>query len=147
MDYKRLAIAAVVTWVVDAIYGMVFWTGIMGSRMAQYPAVFRSQEAMNANLPLLLVGGLVAIFVMAYIYAKGYEGGSGIGEGLRYGVLLALLMTGFVSLPIYATFNIDAGLAMLASTLSFVEMMMIGVVLGVMYKPAVRPAMSAAARV
>jgi hypothetical protein len=147
MDYKRLAIAAVVTWVVDAIFGMVVWQGIVGPRMAQNPAVFRSAETMTANLPLLLVGGLVAIFVMAYIYAKGYEGGSGIGEGLRYGLLLALLMTGFVSIPIYATFNIGGDVAMLASIVSFVEMIMIGVVLGLMYKPAMRAAVTAAARV
>ena len=147
MDYKRLALAAVVTWVADAIYGMVVWTGVVGPRMALYPAVFRSEEAMMATLPLMLVGGLVAIFAMAYIYAKGYEGGSGIGEGLRYGLVLAVLMTGFVSIPIYGTFNVEGGVAMVASIVSFVEMIMIGVVLGLMYKPAARPATAAAARV
>lgn len=136
MDYKRLALAAVVTWVADAIYGMVVWMGMLGPRMAQYPAVFRAEAAVNANLPLMFAGSLVAMFVMTYIYAKGYDGGSGIGEGLRYGLLLALLMTGFVSIPIYVTFNIGGDIATLASIASFVEMLLIGVVIGVMYKPA-----------
>ena len=139
MDYKRLALAAVVTWIVDSIYGMVVWMGMLGEEMARNPGVFRPEEAMNAYLPLMFGGGLLAMFALVYIYSKGYEGG-GIGEGLRFGLVLAVFVTGFVSLPIYASFNIDGRLGTLASTASFVEMIVVGTVIGVMYWPVARPA-------
>lgn len=135
MNSKRVALAAVVTWVVDAIYGLSVWMGMLGPEMARNAGVFRSEAAMNANMPLVFAGALLAMFVLVIIYAKGYEGGSGIGEGLRFGLLLALFMTGFVSIPIYGTFNIDARLGLLASVASFVEMLLVGTVIGVMYRP------------
>lgn len=147
MDYKRLALAAVVAWVVDAIYGLVVWMGMLGGEMERHPGVFRSEAAMNANLPLIFAGALLAMFVLVYIYAKGYEGGSGVQEGLRYGLLLALFMLGFVSLPVYASFNIDGRLGLLASIVSFIEMMLVGTVIGLMYRPAARPKTAHAAGV
>lgn len=140
MDYKRLALAAVVTWVADVIYGFVVWRGMLGAEMARHQGVFRSQAAMDAGMPLMFAGLLLAMFVLVYIYSKGYEGGSGVGEGLRFGFLLALFMTGFVSLPIYASFNIDARLGLLASIASFVEMLLVGSVIGLVYRLVARPA-------
>ena len=137
MNDKRLALAAVVTWIVDSIFGMVVWMGMLGDEMARNAGVFRTEQAMNAHLPLMLGGGLLAMFALVYIYSKGYEGG-GIGEGLRFGLLLAIFVTGFVSLPIYASFNIDGRLGTLASLVSFVEMLVVGTVIGAMYRPAVR---------
>lgn len=140
MDMKRIAIAAVVTWVADVIYGLVVWMGMLGPEMARNQGVFRSEAAMNAGMPLMFAGVLLAMFALVYIYAKGYEGGSGITEGLRFGFLLALFTLGFVSLPIYATFNIDGRLGMLASIASFVEMLFVGAVIGLSYRPVTRPA-------
>ncbi|MBI2187722.1 MAG: hypothetical protein HYU37_11500 [Acidobacteria bacterium] len=140
MDFKRIALAAVVTWVADVIYGLVVWMGLLGPEMARHQGVFRSEAAISAGMPLAFAGALLAMFVLVYIYAKGYEGGSGAGEGLRFGFLLALFMTGFVSLPIYASFNIDARLGLLASIASFIEMLFVGAVIGFSYRPVTRPA-------
>ena len=137
MDYKRLSLAAVVTWIVDSIYGMVVWMGMLGNEMAQNPAVFRPEDAMNAHLPLMFAGGLLAMFALVYIYSKGYEGG-GLQEGVRFGVVLGIFLVAFVSVPIYASFNVGGRLAVLASVASFLEMVIVGGVIGLMYKPAVR---------
>jgi len=91
---------------------------------------------MNGFLPLMFGGGLLAMFVLAYIYSKGYEGRSGVQEGLRFGLLLGVFMTAFVSIPIYGSFNIDARLGMMASVVSFVEMLVVGTAIGVAYRPA-----------
>ncbi|MGH9257552.1 MAG: hypothetical protein ACRD3C_23585 [Vicinamibacterales bacterium] len=147
MDYKRLALAAVVTWVVDSIYALVVWMNMLGGEFARHPGVFRSEAAMNANTPLMLAGGLLAMFALVYMYAKGYEGGSGVQEGLRFGLLLAIFMTGFVSIFLYASLNVDGRIGVLTSIASFVELLLVGAVIGVMYKPAARPSAARAARV
>jgi hypothetical protein len=147
MDYKRLALAAVVAWFVDTIYGIIVWMRILGGEFAKYPQVFRPQEAMTANIPLMFAGGLLAMFALVYIYAKGYEGGSGIQEGFRFGLLLALFTFGFVSVGIYGSFNIGRRIAVLASIVSFIEMIMVGVVIGALYRPAAGRAPARAAAV
>jgi len=43
MDVKRLALAAVVAWVADAVYAMVVWMGLLGPEMARHVGVFRSE--------------------------------------------------------------------------------------------------------
>ena len=136
MDYKRLALAAVVAWVVDTIYGICTWMWMLGGEFAKYPGVFRSQEAMNANMPLMFAGGLLAMFALAYIYAKGYEGGSGIPEGFRFGLVVAIFTFGMFSIGIYGSFSIGRRLAAMASVVSFVELILVGIVIGALYRPA-----------
>ena len=79
---------------------------------------------------------LVGMFVLVYMYAKGYEGGSGFNEGLRFGLLIAVFMTGFMSIGIWGTFNVDSRLAMLASVATFVEFVVDGIAIGVVYRGA-----------
>lgn len=137
---KRIVLAGVVAWGVDVVYGIVVWMGLLGPHIARHEGVFRTDAAMSANVPLMIAGSLVAIIVLAMMYAKGYEGRGGAVEGLRFGLLLALFITGFVSLPIYVSFNIDTQLATMTSAASFTEMLLVGTALGVAYKPAVVPA-------
>ena len=139
MDYKRLALAAVVTWIVDSIYSMVVWMGMMGPDIAANPGVFRAQEAMQAYMPLMFAGGLVGIFALVYIYAKGYEGG-GIGEGVRFGAVMGVFMVAFVNVPLFASMNVNSRFGMMTSIAGFAEMLVAGIVIGVMYRPAARPA-------
>ncbi|HEU0302570.1 MAG TPA: hypothetical protein VFR37_24130 [Longimicrobium sp.] len=139
MDYKRITLAAVVAWFVNLMYGLFGWMAMTGDQFAANPAVYRSQAGVNANLPLMLAGELLAMFVMALIYARGYEGGSGLREGFRFGVLMAVFMVSFASISLYAALNIDAGSALLAATQLFVQMVIAGTVIGVLYRPEFEP--------
>ena len=135
MNYSRLALAAVVTWIVDTIYGYGVFGILLANQFATEPAVFRPMEAVNANLPLLLAGTFVGMFVLAYIYAKGYEGGSGAQEGLRFGALIGLFGVAYMSVGQYATMNIGGRLAAIGGIAGFIEFVIDGIVLGVVYKP------------
>jgi len=145
VDYKRIALAAVVAWVVDSAYGVIVWMKLLGGEFAKYPALFRPEADMNAHLPLAFAGSLLAMFALAYIYAKGYEGGKGVTEGIRFGILMALFTLGFVSIGIYASFNLGRRIAVAASLVSFLEMIIVGAVIGLMYKPAAGQAVRKAA--
>lgn len=145
MDTKRLALAAIVAWLVDAVYGFVVWGLAMRGQMALYAGVIRTEAAMTARLPLMLAGSLLAMFALAWIYAKGYEGRGGVAEGLRFGVVLGIFLFGFVSVSIYGTFYIGHTLAAIASVISFVEAILIGVVIGALYRPERGATSSAAA--
>ena len=137
MNYSRLALAAVAATVVDAVstdssstarcISEEFATGI--------PTIYRSTESQTAYLPLMFVGILFAMFVATYLYAKGYEGGSGLQEGMRFGVLVGLLMLGYVGGVDYAIMRIGKKLA-LYGLAGLVEWIVVGTVIGLVYKPA-----------
>src|SRR5207344_1512855 len=84
MNVSRLALAAVAATIFDALYGFLVYGTLLAPEFAKYPGVFRSNEAGQAFLPLMFGGLFIAILAAAVIYAKGYEGGSGVAEGVRF---------------------------------------------------------------
>ena len=135
MNYGRLALAAVAAWLVDAVYGFIVYGNVLTNDFARYPGVFRPQEAQGPFMPVLFVGILLAMFAAAYIYAKGYEGGSGAQEGMRFGVLIGLLVLGYHGIVSYAVMNIGRRLAAEMGIASLVEWTVAGIVIGLVYKP------------
>jgi len=76
--------------------------------------------------------GLALAFVM--IYASGFAGG-GIAAGVRLGIMLEILAIG-ARCTIYATQPFPAKLLVLISLGGFIEMIVTGVIVGAIYKPA-----------
>jgi hypothetical protein len=111
----------------------------------QYAGVMRPEAEANAILPVNFGLVLVGFFAFAYAYAKGYEGGSGLQEGLRFGVLVAIMLCTFVSIWQYMVW--PAGRGLLAAWLVdyVVEFALYGMVVGVIYKPAALPSRRVAA--
>jgi hypothetical protein len=145
MNYSRLALAAVAATVVDGVYGYLVYGQVIGSEFLRYPDIYRSNESQPAYLPLMFVGILFAMFVAAYLYAKGYEGGSGLQEGMRFGVLVGLLMVGYVAGTDYATMRIGKRLTLYFGLAQLVEWVVAGITIGLVYRPAA-PAQAASSR-
>jgi hypothetical protein len=137
MNYARVALAAVAATVFDAIYGFLVYGMLLAPEFARYPGVYRSNEAGMAFLPVMFGGLFVAIVAASIIYAKGYEGGSGAAEGMRFGVLLAVFVVLAFAAVNYATLNIGRRMALMTAAAAFVEWLVIGTIIGLVYKPAV----------
>ena len=83
-----------------------------------------------------LFGGIfVAMLAASYIYAKGYDGGSGLAEGMRFGIVAGLLVIGYAVIVGYATMNLGPRHTGLMALAALVEWMIAGVVIGLVYKP------------
>lgn len=139
MNFGRLAAAAVAGTVFDAVYGFLVYGMLLSGEFGGYPNVYRSAETGPAYLPLMFAGIFLAVAVVALIFAKGYEGGGGIGEGARFGVLLGLFGTFAFSSVNYATLNIGRRLALKIAAAGFVEWTVIGLIVGAVYAPALQP--------
>ena len=134
MNVSRVALAAVAATVFDAVYGFLVYGMLLAPEFIKYPAVYRSEEAGPAYLPLMFGGLFIAILVAALIYTKGYEGGSGVAEGTRFGLLLGVFaVTAFAGVN-YAVLNIGRKLALMVAAAGFVEWLIIGVIIGLVYK-------------
>jgi hypothetical protein len=136
MNYARIALAAVAATVVDAVYGFAVYGTFLTPEFERYPAVYRLGDDGMAHLPLMFAGIFVAMCMAALVYAKGYEGGSGASEGLRFGVMLGLLMAFFFGSVNYGTLIIGRKLALEEAAAALVEWTLVGMVIGLVYKPA-----------
>jgi hypothetical protein len=145
MNFARLALAAVAAWVLYMAMGYLVHGVLLRDTYLQYAGVMRPEAEANAILPVNFGLVLVGFFAFAYAYAKGYEGGSGLQEGLRFGVLVAIMLCTFVSIWQYMVW--PAGRGLLAAWLVdyVVEFALYGMVVGVIYKPAALPSRRVAA--
>jgi hypothetical protein len=135
MNYRSLALAAVAAWVFDSVYGFLVFGLALSSEFARFPGVFRPFETVNAMLPLMFGSSLLGSLLVAYIFAKGREAREGWEEGLRFGIVLASFELFAISIPTYVIYNIGRRLAVETAVAGFVDVVIIGVVLGVVYKP------------
>jgi hypothetical protein len=143
MNYGRLVIAAIVATVVDAVYGVVVWGMVLNGEFGRYPEIYRPAGDMS-GFALMFAGILTAMLVVSWIYAKGYEGGSPLMEGLKFGVVLALLMAAYISSTHYGTMRIGKQMALTYAAGQFGEFLLVGLAIGLVYRPAVRAARRAA---
>ena len=70
------------------------------------------------------------------MYAKGFEGGRGIVEGVRFGLCAGVLIAGFGTIWQYIVFPITGTMALATTIDSIVEALLYGAIVGAVYKPA-----------
>jgi hypothetical protein len=135
MNYARIVAAAVAATVVDAVYGYVVWGKLLAGEFERYPAIYRPGDDMSA-FPLMFAGILVGMLFAAWIFAKGYEGGSGLKEGLTFGIVMGLFLAAYFSGVNYGIMRIGKKMALTYAAGGFGEWLVAGLAIGLVYKPA-----------
>jgi phosphotransferase system glucose/maltose/N-acetylglucosamine-specific IIC component len=133
MNFGRVAAAAIVAWIAYLVVSPLVNNVLLADLYARHAAVFRPQAEMN--LVLGLGASLIGFFVFAYAYAKGYEGGHGAVEGLRFGVVVGLLLACFAVVWNYVVLPVSGSLGVAWIVDTLVEMALYGAVVGLVYKP------------
>ena len=133
MNFGRVAAAAIAAWVLYLGLSPLVNNVLLADLYARHARVFRPQGEMNVAFGLTAT--LVGFFVFAYAYAKGYEGGAGAVEGLRYGVLVGLLLATFSVAWNYVVLPVSGALAAAWIVDVIVEMAIYGTAVGLIYKP------------
>ncbi|MGB6683518.1 MAG: hypothetical protein WBH24_07700 [Candidatus Acidiferrum sp.] len=141
MNYSSLALAALGGTVASFAFGfLVFWlVPALIKEAHKHPAIFRPKEEMTAVMPVGLVATFLSILVAAIIFARIHQGGSGTAEGARFGVLLGLFVVCAFVLHNYVNLNIGLKLALGQAVAYFVQWTIIGIVIGLIYKPLATP--------
>ena len=141
MNYSRLVLAALGGMVASFAFGfLVLWlVPALINEAHKYPAVFRSREEMQSVMPIGIVATFIAILIVAIIFAMIHQGGSGITEGARFGVLIGIFVVCAFVLHNDVNLNIGLKLALGQAAAYFVQWTIIGVVIGLIYKPLATP--------
>jgi hypothetical protein len=141
MNYLSLTLAALGGTVASFAFGaLVFWLapGLI-KETHKYPAVFRPKEEMMTVMPVGLVATFMSILAAAIIFAMIHHGGSGATEGARFGVLIGIFVVCAFVLHNYVNLNIGLKLALGQAVAYFFQWTIIGIVIGLIYKPLATP--------
>ena len=138
MNYARLGLAALGGTVASFAVGfLVLWlVPALFEEGHKYPAVFRPKEEMMNVMPVAMVATFISILVVAIIFAMTHHSGSGPTAGARLGVLIGILAVCNV-LHNYVNLNIGLKLALGQAAAYFVQWTIVGIVVGLIYKPLV----------
>ncbi|HKN74253.1 MAG TPA: hypothetical protein VJW94_03670 [Candidatus Acidoferrum sp.] len=141
MNYLSLGLAALAGTVAAFAFGfLVLWLvpGLI-EEARKYPAVFRPKEEMMKVMPVGFVATFLSILVAAIIFAMIHHGRSGIIGGAHFGVLLGVFVVCAFVLHNYVNLNIGLKLALGQAVVYFLQWTIVGVVIGLIYKPLATP--------
>jgi hypothetical protein len=137
MNYTRIALASLGAFAAYFVLGGLSFALVpsLKTEFLKYPAVYRSQDAMKTVMP----GGMAAMFVgmvaLAVIYALLYQGGSGLIEGARFGILIGIFSVCSFVIHNYVNLNIGLKLTVQQGIAYFIEWVITGIVIGLIYRP------------
>ena len=138
MNFTRIALAAIGAFVAYFVLGGLSFAALpwLKNEFLKYPAVYRSQEGIKSVMPAGMAAMFLAMLVLAVIYGMLYQGGSGFAEGARFGTLIGVFAVCAFVVHNYVNLNIGLKLTLEQAAAYFVEWTVVGIVIGLIYKPA-----------
>jgi hypothetical protein len=137
MDFKRWLMATLGAFGVIAVSDYAIHTVWLGEFYRMNAQWWRTPEAIQAMRGLVIVSEALLAALLTMIYTKGYEANkAGLGQGFRYGVLMGLLLavpSGLMKAVVYP-YPFQLVLNWMLGT--FVEVTVVGMIIGYLYKPA-----------
>ena len=136
LDMKKMVYASAAVFVV-----IVLWTYLV-TRVVTWPLFepSASMQPVPENIWMLrlwrYLGRAVFSVAFVFIFAKGYEGKPRVGEGLRYGVAIGVLISIPLLLSSLGVTGSEAPGSLIAGCiLDIIKMSVIGVIANLMYRP------------
>ena len=141
MNYKRVFLAALAAFVAYFASGSLAIGLFLKNSYLAYASVYRPEQEVLKVFPVGMVATFIALLVLSILYAKGYQGSSGLGQGARFGVLIGIFSDGMFVFHNYVNLRIGLKLTLEQAVAFFFEWLLVGIVLGLTYKPAAAPAL------
>jgi len=108
----------------------------MQTEFLKYPNVYRPKDEMMKVMPYGMVAILIAIVVVAILYAQIYSTGGSIISGVYLGALIGLFTVCTFAIHNYINLNIGLRLTIYQSIAYFIQWVIVGAAIGLIYKPA-----------
>jgi len=134
MKNKTFWIGFVVVFIVMQGLGFVIHTVMMADTYAGLGSVFRPEAEMMDMMWMMMLSGAIMLFIFCYIFTRGYEG-KGIMEGVRFGLLIGVMMAGPMSIDQHVIYPLPSGVATIWLLSGVASLMVAGAVFAAIYKP------------
>jgi hypothetical protein len=131
---KRFIVAFIAAYIFMFFWGWLLNGVLLKDIYAETPNLWRSQSEMMSLFHWIIIGQALIILAFVMIYASGFAGG-GVVAGIRLGILLEIAAIG-MRLGFYAVQPLPGKLIVYGSISGLIEMIIVGAIVGAIYKPA-----------
>ena len=131
---KKLWLGFIAVFVGMCVLGFLIH-GVILASLYQSEAVkvlLRPEADMNSKMWIYYLTYLIMSFFFTLIFSKGYEG-KGIGEGVRFGFYVGVLMATPMAYASYAMYPLPYSLAMQWFLYGVIEYIILGVIVAAMF--------------
>jgi hypothetical protein len=137
VNYGRIALASLGAVVAYFVYGFAMFAAwpSMKTEFMKYPNVYRPKDEMMKVMPYGMAAILIAIVVVAILYARIHPAGGGMVSGLCLGALIGLFSVCTFAIHNYVNLNIGLTLTIYQSIAYFLQWVIVGAAIGLIYKP------------
>jgi hypothetical protein len=138
VNYAHLAYASLGSTVAYFAFGFGLFAALpaMKKEFLKYPGVYRDEKAMMKVMPFGMIAILISIVVVAIIYARIYPAGGGIAAGACLGALIGVFAVCTFVIHSYVNLNIGIALTIYQGICYFIQWVVVGAAIGLIYKPA-----------
>ena len=137
MNYAYVAVASLGATVAYFAFGFAMFAALptMKVEFMKYPNVYRPQDKIMKVMPYGMVAILISIVVVAVLYAKIYPAGGGIVPGVCLGALIGIFSVCTFVIHNYVNLNIGLTLTLYQGITYFIQWVIVGAVIGLIYRP------------
>lgn len=124
----RFWISVAVVFVVSMLLGMVVHDMLLGQDYAKLQNLFRTPADSQAHFPFMLAANLVMAAAFTWIYRQGRDDRPWLGQGVRFGLAVATLVTIPTYLIYYAVQPMPSDVVAKQVVLGAIAMVILGIV-------------------
>lgn len=133
---QRFWISVVVMFVLSLGLGFVVHGVLLGSEYARLTGLFRQPPEADAYFAWMLLAHALIAVGFTWIYRKGLEAGKPfLGQGVRFGLAIAVLMTIPIYLIYYAVQPMPGGLVARQIVYDVIAVVIMGIVVAWINRP------------
>lgn len=129
---KKLWTGFIVVFIGMAVVEFVIHGLILSSTYESEPLKSIWRADMQSKMWVFYVVYLIMSYFFTLIFSKGYEG-KGIGEGVRFGFYMGLLMATPMAYASYVTYPIPYSLALQWFIFGIIEYVILGILVAMVY--------------
>ena len=130
---KRFIVAFIAAYVFIFFWGWLLNGVVLKDVYAETPTLWRPQSEMMALFHWIIIGQALIVFAFVMIYVSGFAGG-GVVAAIRLGILLEIAAIG-MRMGFYAVQPVPGKLIVYGSISGLIEMVIVGAIVGAIYKP------------
>lgn len=131
---KRFAIAWLATFVVWMLGSFIVHGALLQADYAALSSMFRPEKDAQQYLPFMLLAHVILAGAFVWIYARGAEAKPWLGQGIRYGLVMALLTVIPTYMIYYAVQPMPGALVARQIVFDGILLLVLGAVVAFLYR-------------
>jgi hypothetical protein len=134
---KSFFIGWIVIFVAWMLGSFVVHGTLLHDDYSQLPNLFRPEEEAQKHMPLMILAHIILSGAFVWIYSRGISGANWLGQGVRFGVAVALLSVIPMYIIYYVVQPMPSSLVVKQVIFDGILLVLLGVIVAFVYR---RPA-------